>query len=211
MEEYVVAHAQALRAHSALRDLAQLWCVENNWGHEAGNVAKYLSGMPRTFTLNEGKKRTRDIPGVAPFVKDGLSTSARVKSVGARTMNELLANNAIRFAADMICANPFVSMSSDEKRAVTLASLFEQFARFRRGQIEQKHPNRAPGEYFSGKVNEQHKVVKGRHDDGVMAMLLNVCYYSAIITLECELEPEVVAQCLYTAPSVRAAASASLG
>lgn len=198
MDEYVVAHAHALRAHPALRDLAQLWCVENNWGHEAGNVARYLSGMPLTFTLNEGKKRTRDIPGIAPFVRDGLWTSARVKSVGARTMNELLANNAIHIASDMVCANPFVSMNDDEKRAVTLGLLFEQLARFRRGEIEQRHPNRTPGEYFSGKVNEQHKVVKGRYDDGVMAMLLNVCYYNSIITRECELAPEVVSQCLYT-------------
>lgn len=197
MRDFILSHARALREHPVLRDLPQLWCVENNWGQEATNVREYLSGMPRVFSLNEGKKRTREAPGVAPYIKEGLWTTDRVKVIGADKLKCLMANNAIHFKSDMVCANPFVNQNDDERRRVTLQTLFVQFGRFRYYEQEQTRPDRAPGVGLSGKINEQNKVVRGMYDDGILAMMLNVCYSDLLVANQIEVSEIVAQQCFF--------------
>lgn len=175
--ELVLTHVRALRERPCLRDAAIVLVPEDNLGNEAQSLAsEVLERVPESSIISQ------NISTGARGRTSGRDDRYGVKTLSHRVyvlrFGDLLASGGVRYHAELVSVNPFVTNKSAAERATAARTAFEmQFTRFR-------HVVRLPPaltareqEVYSGKVDQNDQKSSRRADDYVMAMLLGA-YWS---------------------------------
>jgi len=162
-------HLKAIRANKRWRNVPIFLVVENNMGNEArtlGNHVRRLGLGVHIFRASKhrggGQKRSRTGASLVDSSRfEGIYTDNALKETGFTRLKELLRRDSIRLHKDCISAEGGVD--------ATAHKLSTHLLRIRR--FTKVSPNTGQVTVvFSGKMDENGKVVDGQNDDAGMAL-----------------------------------------
>lgn len=151
-------------AHPWLSSAAttKILTVELGTGYEAGRFAARFLRRPRAYCIREHRSS-------ADY---GWRTTKISKNQYTQQLWMKMAEGAIYYLDDMVCANPWLDETSRRER--TVKEFEEQVSRFQTIHKTSANPFAEPSVTTSGKVGHDGTIQQGVNDDMAMSVAMNL-------------------------------------
>jgi hypothetical protein len=183
--ELVARHVDGLRTRSCFARSTVVLVPEDNLANEAQEIAEHA---------------LRDITNVAVVARTpsryGVRTDQNSRRAYVFRFADLLANDAVRYHAELVSVNPFITNRSLEQRATAARVEFErQLRSFQQVTALAPSLSALPTTVYTGKADHEKRQTSRMKDDMVLAALLGVYWANEavggrlrVITLHSRLE-----------------------